>query len=304
MLYNRRAVWYGMAKASGAGAVPDHSENGEVSAVNTVDIKSMYRFDYSVRVLEAIKQLWFIKNTFSCLKNPKKKHILLYLNGCDAVYTMHDGRKVFAKSGDIVYTAIGSQYAVEFFNRNGAASHTVAVNFLLFDTEQRPFVMEGEIAVFRSTRKNCYPLFLKLLDYAPIDARCPARQRQAIYEIITEISESILYDGEEKDRFKVIRKSIEYLQKNDDGSLPMGEIAALSGVSEIYFRKLFTEYAGISPVKYRILTRMDRAKQYLKNTNLSISEIAAELGFCSPAYFSNQFRKVCGLTPAECRRNE
>lgn len=67
------------------------------------------------------------------------------------------------------------------------------------------------------------------------------------------------------------------------------------------FRKEFKKRLGISPGQYRIRRRIDHASALLKNSQLSIADIAAELGYPSPYEFSAQFKRRMGMTATQFR---
>ena len=81
-----------------------------------------------------------------------------------------------------------------------------------------------------------------------------------------------------------------------------------SSISEVfylspnYLSKLFRKEMGVSLSEYIQGQRMARAKRLLLQTELSISQIAAETGYPSFAHFSKQFKKFVGMTPGEYRR--
>ncbi|MDX2001390.1 MAG: AraC family transcriptional regulator [Chitinophagales bacterium] len=64
-----------------------------------------------------------------------------------------------------------------------------------------------------------------------------------------------------------------------------------------YLSNLFSELEGSTIEKYIILQRIERAKELIGYGQLSLTEIAEQLGYSSVAYLSNQFKKVTGLTP-------
>jgi len=64
---------------------------------------------------------------------------------------------------------------------------------------------------------------------------------------------------------------------------------------------LFSTVEGITLEHYVILRRIEKAKDLLVNTKLSLMDIAFQLGYSSVAHFSNQFKKTTGLTPAYFR---
>lgn len=65
-----------------------------------------------------------------------------------------------------------------------------------------------------------------------------------------------------------------------------------------YLSGLFSEVEGISIEKYVIAQRIERAKELMVYDELTLSEIANQLGYSSVAYLSNQFKKITGFTPS------
>lgn len=86
-----------------------------------------------------------------------------------------------------------------------------------------------------------------------------------------------------------------------ESSLTIQQVAEELGVSYSNFRKLFKEYTGLSPAAYQQDLKLQRAKELLKTTNLSIKEIAYRLNFDSPDYFSAKFKIKTGHKPSEMR---
>jgi AraC-like DNA-binding protein len=65
-----------------------------------------------------------------------------------------------------------------------------------------------------------------------------------------------------------------------------------------YLSHLFSEVEGITIEQYIILQKIEKVKELLVYDELSLSQIADELGYSSVAHLSNQFKKVTGLTPS------
>lgn len=83
--------------------------------------------------------------------------------------------------------------------------------------------------------------------------------------------------------------------------LTIQKLAGDLGVSYSNFRKLFKEYTGISPSMYQQDLKLQRAKELLTTTSLSIKEIAYRLNFESPDYFSSKFKIKTGQKPSDFR---
>ena len=86
------------------------------------------------------------------------------------------------------------------------------------------------------------------------------------------------------------------------GSLDFHELAAQQGMSYSGFRRLFKETTGHPPGEYFIEMKMNRAKQLLL-TDMSVQEIADQLGFDSVYYFSRQFKARTGKSPSAYRQD-
>ncbi|MCR4853095.1 MAG: AraC family transcriptional regulator [Prevotella sp.] len=99
----------------------------------------------------------------------------------------------------------------------------------------------------------------------------------------------------------MINKARLRIRESLESDLTIQQIAADLGVSYSSFRKLFKEFTGISPALYQQDLKLQRAKELLTTTNLSIKEIAYQLNFESPDYFSSKFRSKTGKKPSEFR---
>lgn len=86
-----------------------------------------------------------------------------------------------------------------------------------------------------------------------------------------------------------------------ESELTIQQVAEELGISYSNFRKLFKEHTGISPAIYQQDLRLQRAKELLSTTNLSVKEIAYRLNFDSPDYFSAKFKAKTGRRPSELR---
>lgn len=98
-----------------------------------------------------------------------------------------------------------------------------------------------------------------------------------------------------------INKARAWMQEGLEDPLTIQDIAHRLGMSYSLFRKRFKDYAGMSPARYLQDIRLQRAKELLRTTDLSVKEIAYRLHFDSPDYFSAQFRKKVGIYPSRFR---
>jgi AraC family transcriptional regulator, arabinose operon regulatory protein len=99
-----------------------------------------------------------------------------------------------------------------------------------------------------------------------------------------------------------ILKSIEYIVGHYEQPHTLEKLARNAGLSTPHYAALFRKQTGTSPFRYLTRVRMRHACERLHRSNLSIQEIAAELGYPDPYYFSRIFKNVQGCSPANYRR--
>lgn len=92
------------------------------------------------------------------------------------------------------------------------------------------------------------------------------------------------------------------IRESLESDLTIQQVAEEMGISYSNFRKLFKEFTGIAPAMYQQELRLQRAKEMLSTTDMSIKEIAYRLNFDSPDYFSSKFRMKTGRKPSEFRQ--
>lgn len=100
-----------------------------------------------------------------------------------------------------------------------------------------------------------------------------------------------------------IANSVSYMEAHFKEDLTVEELASKSYMSTRHFSRIFNTVYHTSPCSYMILLRLQYACGLLKNSDLSISEVATYSGFNDVNYFSRQFSKKFSLTPKEYRLN-
>lgn len=96
--------------------------------------------------------------------------------------------------------------------------------------------------------------------------------------------------------------AIEYIAENYNKHICNDELAAMTGLSTAYFRKLFKEVMGEYPINYIKAIKMKKAQKMLKSDYSSITDIAHSLGYNNVYEFSRDFKKHMGLSPSAYAR--
>jgi AraC-like DNA-binding protein len=93
-----------------------------------------------------------------------------------------------------------------------------------------------------------------------------------------------------------------YLDRNSSEAITLEVLASFAGLSASHLSAEFRKHLGTPPMRYLLESRLTRAAYLLADVNMSISEVAREVGFRDPLYFSRRFRKRFGLSPRPYRR--
>lgn len=101
---------------------------------------------------------------------------------------------------------------------------------------------------------------------------------------------------------RIIRDVCFEMRENIGEKIDFKAYAEEQNVGYSYFRKMFKQYTGTAPVQYHLDLKIRRARDLLHSSELSIKEIAYQVGFHSIHYFSRCFKKKTGLSPSEIRK--
>lgn len=100
----------------------------------------------------------------------------------------------------------------------------------------------------------------------------------------------------------IAERAKRYLDSNVHRTISVEEVAAKFYLSPHYFAKKFRDEAGMGIKEYHNKARMVKALELLKDPLLSVSQVAAKLGYDQVTYFTNRFREFHGVTPTAARR--
>lgn len=93
----------------------------------------------------------------------------------------------------------------------------------------------------------------------------------------------------------------EYLDCHAHTAVSNTELAAIIFRSPDYCIKLFKREYGITPYEYQLRSRLQMAERLLRNTALPVAQVAAQVGYSDPCYFSAVFRQRYGVSPRQFR---
>lgn len=98
-----------------------------------------------------------------------------------------------------------------------------------------------------------------------------------------------------------LRRVTDYIREHLDQELTLARLGAAVYMSPYHFARLFQRSTGVSPHRFVVRARIDRAVTLLVAPGLSVAQISKLVGFRTPSHFSTVFRRLMGVTPREYR---
>jgi AraC-like DNA-binding protein len=174
----------------------------------------------------------------------------------------------------------------------GLEAETVLELKHTFETmHHRSFLASPEVKTF-------FDLLLsehrKPRDYSLVTARA-AFQQILIFTIRDHARKDAAHYSES------VARGLAWMNSHVDRDYESTAVASIAGMSVSQFYKRFVQEVGLTPADYHLRQRMFLAKQKLRGSDSSITEIALELGVSSSQYFATVFKKIVGVTPKEYR---
>lgn len=230
---------------------------------------------------------------------------LLYITEGEGIFNSAHAKDIPLKAGDLFLLFPGEWHTYHPTGKNGWKSYWIGFKGKNVDDRVKAGFLSVDKPIFHV---GFSADIIRLYEEAYKRAQEEAPYSQQILAGIVNHLVGLMYALERsmelsKDHTRVdminlgrlrIRESLEV-------DLTIQQVAEELGVSYSNFRKLFKEFTGISPALYLQDLRLQRAKELLATTTLSIKEIAYRLRFESPDYFSSKFKIKTGKKPSEFR---
>lgn len=231
---------------------------------------------------------------------------LLYLTEGEGIFQSANQKPTRIKEGDLFLLFPGEWHTYHPLPQKGWKSYWIGFKGRNVDDRVR--------AGFLSPTKPIYHVgfsseIVHLYDEAFSKAKEEAAYSQQTLAGIVNHLVGLMYSLE---RNIILNKDYNYadimnrarlrIRESLESNLTIQKIAEELGIGYSNFRKLFKEYTGVAPAMYQQELRLQRAKEMLSTTNISIKEIAYRLNFDSPDYFSAKFKIKTGRKPSDFRR--
>ncbi len=100
----------------------------------------------------------------------------------------------------------------------------------------------------------------------------------------------------------VVQKAVSLMEAAIEEPVALSELTRRTGVSQRQLERLCKRYLGATPAQYYVQLRLERARRMLRQTDMSVAEVAIACGFVSLSHFAKVYRRHYGLSPREDRK--
>jgi len=129
---------------------------------------------------------------------------------------------------------------------------------------------------------------------------CQLECKHLLYGILYSLAKLNTKEYIPNDKRKILQPAVKYIIETYYSSdITNDLLAQYCGISTIYFRKIFEQVYGVSPIKYLHELRINKAKAILSSDYESIGQVAGSVGYNSIYHFSKMFRQHTGMSPTE-----
>ncbi len=268
-----------------------------------ITIDEINKTDLYLGNISVISQYWS-NESYSFLKAPRATHGLCLFVQDGAAYTIVNTdtnltETIRASKGDLFYLPKGSKYSA-CFALDGNLPSDYLINFDMLDEEGDDiFISDNPLLLIKNTPRFIIDDFEKAIDIFYTHTKNVNSLKALLYTILSNVCEQHSLASIKKSTHSLIAPAVSYIENHITEDFSVPELAHLCNISEPYFRRLFKEYSGKSPIQYKNDIIIEKACRLLILQELSVQEISNLLNCCDSAYFCRLFKKKTGLTPKE-----
>lgn len=248
------------------------------------------KYDFNInKILLAILVL---KGTGSAVHRDRVGHGLAFNIEGEKIYSFKSGESIHVVPNDIIYLPKHSCYTVSSITPGDC----YAINF---DIDE-----EVNFPPFAFRTKNC-DLFIDCFKKVQkswnakkegFALNCKAQLYNILYNMQKEHSSEYISSG----KLSLIMPAVEYIRQHYSTELlRIDTLSAMCNITPEYFRSIFKNHFGVSPLSYINSLKVDKAKNLIESGLCSVSEAAFLSGFSDISHFSRVFKKTVGISPSE-----
>ena len=236
------------------------------------------------------------------IKREKSEEKTFFPRTYDALSIRLDGSACFetengemtVKPGDVLYVPKNAKYTQRTRGETIFAIHFV--NYSFYKSSGLELLTVDDRAYVESLVREMYGIWKEQAQ--GYRHRCVSLLYTLLYYLNCQAPQS----NNGIDAGKKLLKAVDYIHANyRTEQIEIEKLSSMCNVSQTYFRRIFKEIHGISPLQYIINLRLEFASHLLKSRLYTVLEVSEKSGFGDSKYFCRLFKKRFGCTPAEFR---
>ncbi len=241
--------------------------------------------------------------------NPEKGRILseyqlVYISKGKGIFASDSTKNTTIGKGQVLILFPGQWHTYRPLKETGWNEYYIGFEGSFVDALMKNnFISYQHQILHIGSNEELVNLFSRAIKVAKEDKKS---SQQYLAGIVLHILGMMLFFAENKnldsrESSQIIERAKIIMHENANKDIDIKGIASNLGTSYSWFRKVFKEYTGFAPAQYFQEIKLQKAKKLLRESNLSIKEIAYELNFSSYEYFLSFFKKRVGTTPLKYR---
>lgn len=241
---------------------------------------------FGFKIISVVSPGWESSNTFVA---PRPFNALSFRLTGDAEFS-DKHRVVRVKDNDMLFMPEGIGYRL-----NTGKEKIIAVHFEAYGFESDVF------EAFTPDNPDYFrELFMSLSEIWNTKKAGYGFRASSVFNKILEGIVKQQSKSEHGTHYRKIKDAVNCMNTSyTDSSLSVDKLCKLSSMSDTYFRKLFFEEFGVTPIRYLTDLRINYAVELLESGYYTVSQIASNSGFSDSKYFSTVFRKAIGCSPSD-----
>ena len=262
---------------------------------------------YPSNKMVVIETSFLMFDEFSC----GQFHFLIPLKQAPVVRT--DGKRHALKEMSVFPCNPGQPHRVENMEIKDFKSMVIYMDNMLLESAAEEIFGKGELELksccfpfspamrdlmntFVRECRTCLPGFSMMQETIALQTAVTLL-RESCHSLSDPSCRTVTYSDD-----AAVKKAIEYLTENYHNDLSLSDIAKETHYSPYHFLRLFKRHTGMTPFEYLLDLRIEKARDMLKKTDCTISQICDLCAFSSLSHFSRVFREKTGVSPTEYKK--
>lgn len=229
---------------------------------------------------------------------------ILYITNGEGVFESINCKQAKITSGSIIFLFPNEKHSYKPSKNTGWEEYWVGFNGLFIDhIVKNNFISKSKPIFNVGFNEQLIALFQQAMDIANFQK---TGYQQMLAGIVNQIISSVFYIEKnnafrDKEAMLIIEKARMLIRTSTEQEFSPKEIASKLNISYSWFRRIFRKYTGFSPLQYLTEIKVQKSKELLNSTSMTVKEIAYSLNFSNPSYFVTFFKSKTGWAPGHYR---